>query len=187
MQPGRRYPVIVDVYGGPGLQRVKRAWGSFSRPSEGFFRQYLAQQGYVVFTLDNRGSGFRGTAETALRGRLGSVEVEDQVRGVEYLRTLPFVDPRRIGIFGWSYGGYMALQCLMRAQGHFAAGVAGAPGHRLVAVRHALHRALSRPAGAYAAGPSRRQRAGAGRRTRRAVAADAAWPTTTCCSRTARR
>ena len=128
MQPGRRYPVIVDVYGGPGLQRVKRAWGGFSRPSEGFFRQYLAQQGYVVFTLDNRGSGFRGTAfETALRGRLGSVEVEDQVRGVEYLRTLPFVDPRRIGIFGWSYGGYMALQCLMRAPGHFAAGVAGAP------------------------------------------------------------
>ena len=128
MQPGRRYPVIVDVYGGPGLQRVKRAWAGFSRPTEGFFRQYLAQRGYVVFTLDNRGSGFRGTAfEGALHRRLGEIEVADQVRGVEYLRSLPFVDPDRIGVFGWSYGGYMALMCMMRAPGHFAAGVAGAP------------------------------------------------------------
>jgi dipeptidyl-peptidase-4 len=121
LEPGRRYPVVVDVYGGPGVQRVRRAWGDF-------FRQYLARHGYVVFTLDNRGSGFRGDAfEGAVHHRLGSLEVEDQVRGVEFLRTLPYVDPARIGVFGWSYGGYLALMCVMRAPGHFAAGVAGAP------------------------------------------------------------
>jgi dipeptidyl-peptidase-4 len=121
LEPGRRYPVVVDVYGGPGVQRVRRAWGDS-------FRQYLAQHGYVVFTLDNRGSGSRGEAfEGAIAGRLGSVEVEDQVRGVDYLRSLPYVDAARIAVSGWSYGGYMALMCLMRAPGHFAAGVAGAP------------------------------------------------------------
>jgi dipeptidyl-peptidase-4 len=121
MVPGRRYPVIVDVYGGPGVQRVRRNFGNF-------FAQHLAQRGYVVFTLDNRGSGFRGRAfEGALYRRMGSIEIEDQVRGVEYLRTLPFVDPARIGIFGWSYGGYMALMGVVRAPEYFAAGVAGAP------------------------------------------------------------
>ena len=59
LDPGKRYPVIVDVYGGPGVQRVRRAWGGYPRSNEGFFRQYLAEHGYVVFTLDNRGSGFR--------------------------------------------------------------------------------------------------------------------------------
>jgi len=128
LELGKRHPVIVDVYGGPGYQRVRRAWGGFPRSNEGFFRQYLAQHGYVVFTLDNRGSGFRGDAfEAALHRRLGSVEVEDQVRGVDWLRTQPLVDPRRIGVFGWSYGGYMALMCLMRAPDHFSAGAAGAP------------------------------------------------------------
>jgi dipeptidyl-peptidase-4 len=124
----RKYPVIVDVYGGPGYQRVRRAWGGHPRSNEGLYRQYLAQQGYVVFTLDNRGSGFRGVAfETALHLRMGQVEVADQVKGVEYLRTLPFIDSRRVGVFGWSYGGYMALMCLMTAPDYFQAGVAGAP------------------------------------------------------------
>lgn len=128
LEAGKRYPVIVDVYGGPGVQRVRRAWGGYPRSNEGFFRQYLAQNGYVVLTLDNRGSGFRGVQfETALYRRMGSVEVEDQVVGVEYLKTLPFVDPERIGVFGWSYGGYMALMCMMQAPDAFAAGVAGAP------------------------------------------------------------
>ena len=126
--PGRRYPVIVDVYGGPSFQRVRRSWLGGARSNEGLYRQILAQRGYVVFTLDNRGSGFRGTQfETALHRRMGSVEVEDQVRGVDFLRTLPYVDAARVGVFGWSYGGYMALMCMMRAPEHFAAGVAGAP------------------------------------------------------------
>jgi dipeptidyl-peptidase-4 len=127
-ESGERFPVIVDVYGGPGSQRVRRAWGGYPNSNEGFFRQYLAQNGYVVFTLDNRGSGYRGVAfETALNRRLGSVEVEDQLAGVEWLKSLPFVDGGRIGVFGWSYGGYMALMCLMQAPHAFAAGVAGAP------------------------------------------------------------
>lgn len=128
LEPGKRYPVIVDVYGGPGFQRVRRAWGGYPRSNEGFFRQYLAQHGYVVFTLDNRGSGFRSVAfETALYRRMGSIEVEDQVKGVQFLKSLPYVDPARIGVFGWSYGGYMALMCMMQAPDVFAAGVAGAP------------------------------------------------------------
>lgn len=128
LEPGKRYPVIVDVYGGPGVQRVRRAWGGYPRTNEGFFRQYLAQHGYVVFTLDNRGSGFRGVKfETALHLRMGSVEVEDQVTGVQFLKSLPYVDPARIGVFGWSYGGYMALMCMMQAPDEFAAGVSGAP------------------------------------------------------------
>ena len=126
--PNKRYPVIVDVYGGPGNQRVRNAWGGFPRGNEGFFRQFLAQQGYLVFTLDNRGSGFRGTAfEGALYRRMGSIEIDDQVRGVEFLRSLPYVDARRVGVFGWSYGGYMALMAMVRAPEYFTAGVAGAP------------------------------------------------------------
>ena len=121
LEAGKRYPVLVDVYGGPGAQRVSNSWGNL-------FHQYLAQQGYVVFMLDNRGSGMRGVRfETALGGRMGDIEVQDQVRGVEFLRGLPFVDAKRIGIFGWSYGGYMTLMCLMKAPDAFAAGVAGAP------------------------------------------------------------
>jgi dipeptidyl-peptidase-4 len=128
LQPGKRYSVIVDVYGGPGVQRVRRAWGGYPRSNEGFFRQYLVQQGYVVFTLDNRGSGYRGVKfESALYKHMASVEVEDQVTGVKFLKSLPYVDPARIGIFGWSYGGYMALMCMMQAPGEFAAGVSGAP------------------------------------------------------------
>jgi dipeptidyl-peptidase-4 len=126
--PGHRYPVIVDVYGGPGNQRVRNAWGGYPRSNEGFFRQYLAQNGYIVFTLDNRGSGSRGVQfETALYRHLGSVEVQDQVAGVRFLKTLPYVDAARIGVFGWSYGGYMALMCMMLAPDMFAAGVSGAP------------------------------------------------------------
>jgi dipeptidyl-peptidase-4 len=121
--PGQRYPVMLDVYGGPGVQIVKRAWGK-----EELFHQYLVQHGYIVFTLDNRGSTARGVKfETAIYHRMSSVEVEDQVTGVRWLKSQPFVDPQRVGVFGWSYGGYMALMCMMKAPNEFAAGVAGAP------------------------------------------------------------
>ncbi len=121
LAPGAKLPVLIEVYGGPGVQRVMNSWGKL-------FHQYLVQHGYVVFALDNRGTGLRGAKfETALGLRMGGVEVQDQLRGVEYLRGLPFVDASRIGMFGWSYGGYMTLMCLMQQPDAFAAGVAGAP------------------------------------------------------------
>jgi dipeptidyl-peptidase-4 len=126
MTAGKRYPVVIDTYGGPHVQYVRKDWLGGSRATQGLFRQLLAQRGFVVFSLDNRGSGFRGVAfESALHMRLGKVEVDDQMRGVEFLKTLPFVDPERIGITGWSYGGYMALMAL--AHPEIKAAVAGAP------------------------------------------------------------
>lgn len=127
MEPGRRYPVVVDTYGGPHFQYVRKDWMGGARAAQGYFRQMLTQQGFVVFTLDNRGSGFRGEAfDTIINGRLGKVEIEDQLRGVDFLKSLPFVDSERIGIMGWSYGGYMTLMALTHT-GAFKAGVAGAP------------------------------------------------------------
>ncbi|MGC4029899.1 MAG: S9 family peptidase [Steroidobacteraceae bacterium] len=124
MQPGRRYPVIVNVYGGPGVQNVTNAWGGGWQP----FHQLLAREGYLIFMLDNRGSGQRGERfEAASYLNLGTVEVEDQLAGVRFLRTLPYVDGARIGVMGWSYGGYMVLMTLLKGPESFAAGVAGAP------------------------------------------------------------
>ncbi len=121
--PDKRYPAIVYTYGGPGAQVVNHQWGR-----DAVFHQYLQQQGYVVFALDNRGSTNRGTAfEFPIYRQMSRVEVRDQERGVEYLRTLPYVDGDRIGIYGWSYGGYMTLMAMMQAPDAFAAGVSGAP------------------------------------------------------------
>ncbi|MEL6759550.1 MAG: S9 family peptidase [Myxococcota bacterium] len=116
----QRYPVVVNVYGGPHVQRVKRAWNLKD--------QVWADLGYVVFTLDNRGSARRGHAfEAHLHRRLGDIEVRDQVAGVDFLKKKPFVDGDRIGVYGWSYGGYMAAMLLAKSDGAFAAGVVGAP------------------------------------------------------------
>ncbi len=120
--PGRSYPVVVAVYGGPHGQRVRNRW------NRDLFDRWLVRNGFLVFRLDNRGTGWRGTAfDDPIHGRLGTVEVEDQARGVAFLRTLPYVDPGRIGISGWSYGGTMALLCATRTPDLFAAAVSGAP------------------------------------------------------------
>ena len=120
--PGKRYPVIVDVYGGPGVQRVLDTWTGSS------FTQILTRAGYVVFQLDNRGSAFRGTAfQSPIHRTLGEVEVDDQVQGVHWLASQPYIDAARIGVWGWSYGGYMTLMLMFKAPDLFRAGVAGAP------------------------------------------------------------
>lgn len=120
-ETGQRHPVIVYVYGGPGAQRVRNEWPPL-------LLQLFAQQGYGVFELDNRGSGNRDRSfEAPIHRRLGNVEVEDQVLGVNFLRSLDWVDPDRIGVFGHSYGGYMTIMCLARAPDVFKAGVSVAP------------------------------------------------------------
>ncbi|MEW5764104.1 MAG: DPP IV N-terminal domain-containing protein [Acidobacteriota bacterium] len=123
--PAKRYPAIVDVYGGPHAQMVQDRWVARWEAIGHLF----AQRGFVVFSLDNRGSWRRGAAfEAAVAGSLGRIELEDQLAGVAYLRSLPFVDPERIGIWGWSYGGFMTLYALTHApSGTFRAGVAVAP------------------------------------------------------------
>jgi dipeptidyl-peptidase-4 len=121
----KKYPVVVYVYGGPAAQTVTRAW-----PGRGdhFFNQYLAQRGYLVFSIDNRGTPRRGARfGGALYREQGRVEVEDQLRGIEMLKTLPWVDGRRIAVHGWSNGGYMTLMLLAKASHVYVCGIAGAP------------------------------------------------------------
>jgi dipeptidyl-peptidase-4 len=118
------YPVIVSVYGGPHAQRVTHRWAM----AVDMRAQYLRDRGFLVFKVDNRGSARRGLAfEAAIRHNLGDVEVQDQVDGVRWLVAQGLADPARVGIYGWSYGGYIALMCLARAPEVFKAAVAGAP------------------------------------------------------------
>ncbi|MBO6728848.1 MAG: DPP IV N-terminal domain-containing protein [Maricaulis sp.] len=119
--PNREYPVVQYLYGGPHAQVVHRGW-------QGTRAQLFAQRGYIYFTIDNRGSWNRGRDfEGHLQRRMGSVEVEDQLVGLDYLKSLPYVDAENIGIWGWSYGGYMTLMTTLQAPGEYAAGVSGAP------------------------------------------------------------
>ena len=118
----KKYPAIVMVYGGPGAQSVRDAWTGLS------WDQALAQMGFVIWQLDNRGSTGRGHAfEAPLYRRFGETELADQRRGVEYLISQGYVDRGRIGIYGWSYGGYMTLYSLLNASDMFKVGIAGAP------------------------------------------------------------
>lgn len=118
----KQYPVFFYTYGGPGAQLVSKAW------PRRMFEQYMAQQGYLVFVLDNRGMARRGVNFAApLYKQMGSVELDDQLVGVDYLKSLDYVDSDRIGIFGWSYGGYMTLRALTKAPEEFAIGVSVAP------------------------------------------------------------
>lgn len=117
------YPVVVAVYGGPHVQRVLNSWSA-----RDLYFQYLVQQGFIVFQLDNRGSYNRGKAfEDPIYRKLGDIELADQLTGVDYLRSLPYVDAENIGIYGHSYGGYMAIMAMLKAGQYFKAGVSGAP------------------------------------------------------------
>jgi dipeptidyl-peptidase-4 len=119
---GKTYPVFFEHYGGPGTgQQVTRGW-------QGALPQFLVDQGYIYFKIDNRGSYNRGKAfEDQIYHAMGTVEVEDQLAGANYLKTLPFVDGSRIATYGWSYGGYMSLKMLEKTPGVYAAAVSGAP------------------------------------------------------------
>jgi dipeptidyl-peptidase 4 len=123
LEPGKRYPVYVYVYGGPHGQQVTNSWyGQLP------LHEALVDKGWIVFTIDNRGTNRRGTKfENAVYRSMGDAEVKDQLAGVEWLKRQPFVDPGKIAVQGWSYGGYMTLKLLAKAPGVFAAGVAVAP------------------------------------------------------------
>lgn len=122
--PNKKYPTVVYVYGGPGVRNVDASWNYAARSWE----IYMAQKGYVIFVLDNRGSSERGFAfETATYHRLGQEEMKDQMRGVDYLKSLPYVDADRIGVHGWSYGGFMTTSLITNYPDVFKVGVAGGP------------------------------------------------------------
>lgn len=120
---GRKYPVLVYLYGGPGSQTVTNSWGGGQ-----LYYQMLAQKGIMVVSADNRGTGFRGEAFKKMTyGQLGKYETEDQIELARYLINEGMADPARIGIFGWSYGGYMSSLCMTKGADYYTAGIAVAP------------------------------------------------------------
>lgn len=122
--PANTYPVFMYVYGGPGSQTVVNRWN----PSNGVWFQMLAQKGFIVVSVDNRGTGYRGERFRKMTYlELGKYETIDQAEAAQYLAGLPFVDGGRIAIFGWSYGGYLSALCLAKAPDHFAAAISVAP------------------------------------------------------------
>ena len=122
--PNKKYPVIVYLYNGPHLQLIKNSYLSDTRGWD----IYMAQRGHVVFSIDGRGSANRGRDfEQAIHRRLGEEESKDQMKGVEFLQSLPYVDSSRIGIHGWSYGGFMTTNMMLKYPDTFKAGVAGGP------------------------------------------------------------
>ena len=122
--PTKRYPTVVYVYGGPHAHNVEASWHWYSRSWE----TYMAQKGYIVFILDNRGSENRGRDfEQATFRQLGQIEMQDQMKGVDFLRTLPYVDMQRLGVHGWSFGGFMTISLMTNYPDVFKVGVAGGP------------------------------------------------------------
>lgn len=121
---GKKYPVIVYVYGGPHSQLVQNKWLGNVR----MWEYYMAQRGYVVYVQDNRGTQNRGSEfEKAIYGRCGVAEMQDQMKGIEFLKSLPFTDADRIGVHGWSYGGFMTISLMTTYPETFKVGVAGGP------------------------------------------------------------
>jgi|AGTN01.1.fsa_nt_gi Dipeptidyl aminopeptidases/acylaminoacyl-peptidases len=122
--PSGKYPVVIYVYGGPHSQIVSNRW----RYGSGGWETYMAQKGYLVFVMDNRGTSYRGfDFENVTHRRLGVEEANDQMKGVEFLKSHPYVDGERMGIHGWSYGGFMTINMLLRYPDTFKVGVAGGP------------------------------------------------------------
>lgn len=122
--PSKKYPTIVYVYGGPHSQMVKNSWQGELRRWE----MYMAQHGYVVFVMDNRGTSNRGADfEKAIHGQCGQAEMADQMEGIKFLQSLPYVDTDRIGVHGWSYGGFMTISLITNHPEVFKVGVAGGP------------------------------------------------------------
>lgn len=124
--PDQKYPVLVYVYNGPHVQMVTNTWLGGGE----LWMHRLAQQGFVIFSIDGRGSANRGLAfESAVHRQLGTLEIEDQLAGVQYLKTQSYIDPARIGVYGWSYGGFMTTSLMTRpeANGIFKCGIAGGP------------------------------------------------------------
>lgn len=122
--PTKKYPTVVYVYGGPHAHNVEASWHYQSRPWE----IYMAQRGYLLFIVDNRGSEYRGfDFESCTHRHLGDLEMADQMEGVKFLKSLPYVDGDRIGVHGWSYGGYMTTNLMCSYPDAFKVGVAGGP------------------------------------------------------------
>ena len=122
--PAKKYPTVIYVYGGPHAHNVEASWHWYSRSWE----TYMAQKGYILFILDNRGSENRGRDfEQATFRQLGQIEMQDQMKGVDYLRTLPYVDMNRLGVHGWSFGGFMTISLMLNYPDVFKVGVAGGP------------------------------------------------------------
>jgi dipeptidyl-peptidase-4 len=120
----KKYPVLVYLYNGPHSQMVTNSWMAGGE----LWYQYMAQKGFIIFTMDGRGTSFRGRKfEQAIHRQLGTVEMEDQLKGVEYLKSLSYVDGNRIGLHGWSYGGFMTTSLMTRNPGVYKVAVAGGP------------------------------------------------------------
>ena len=124
LEPGKRYPTVVYVYGGPHSQLVSNCWLGGAR----LWESYMASLGYIMFTIDGRGTSDRGADfEQAIHRQLGVCELVDQMVGVQYLKRQPFVDTNRIGVHGWSFGGFMTISMMLKAADVFKVGVAGGP------------------------------------------------------------
>jgi len=122
--PNKKYPVMVYVYGGPHAQMITNSY----LDGANLWMYWMAEQGYLVFTVDNRGSDNRGFEfESVIHGRCGFNEIEDQIKGIDYLKSLPFVDSNRLAVHGWSYGGFMTASMMLRKPDVFKVGVAGGP------------------------------------------------------------
>ena len=122
--PTKKYPILVYVYGGPHAQMITNSY----LDGANLWMYWMAEQGYLVYTVDNRGSDNRGFAfESVIHAQLGNNEIDDQMKGVEYLKSLPYVDGNRLAVHGWSYGGFMTTSLMTRKPDTFKVGVAGGP------------------------------------------------------------